>query len=124
MILQTHSDALHLSVPKARSRVVGLFFLSNNAVQPNQAKLNGTIHVLCKIIKILLGSAAESKIAASFLNTHEAIPMRNTLEEIDHKQPATPIQVDNTTAVGFIHKQIKQRHSKAIGMIFYWLQDR
>ena len=50
--------------------------------------------------------------------------MRKSLEELDYKQPATPIQVDNATAVGFIHKQIKQRRSKAIDMTFYWLQDR
>ena len=34
------------------------------------------------------------------------------------------MQVDNTTAVGFIHKQIKQQQSKAIDMRYYWLQDR
>ena len=57
------------------------------------------------------------------MNAHEAIPIRNTLEELGHNQPPTPIQVDNTTAVGFIHKQIKQRRSKAINMRFYQLQD-
>ena len=85
----------------------GSFFLSNNPVQPNQAKLNGAIHVRCKIIKSVVGSAAESEIASAFLNTHEATPMKNTLEELDHKQLATPIQVDSTTAVRLIHKQIK-----------------
>ena len=41
-----------------------------------------------------------------------------------HPQPPTPIQIDNTTAVGFANKTIKQRASKAIDMRFYWLQDR
>ena len=124
MILQIHSDASYLSAPKARSRAAGFFFLSNNPAQPNQADLNGTIHVLCKIIKSVVGSAAESEIAAAYLNSHEAIPMRNTLQELGHKQPATPMQVNNTMAVSFIHKQIKQRQLKAIDMRFYWLQDR
>lgn len=50
--------------------------------------------------------------------------MRNTLEELGYQQPATPMQVDNATAVDFIHKQIMQRQSKVTGMRFYWLQDR
>ena len=44
--------------------------------------------------------------------------MRKTLKELDHKQLENLIQVDNATATGFIHKQIKQRLSKAIDMIF------
>ena len=103
---------------------MGFFFLSNNPDQSNQAHLNRTIHVLCKIIKSVVGSAAKSEIVAAYLNSHEAILMRNTLQELGHKQPATPMQVGNTKAVGFIHKQIKQRQSKAIDMRFYWLQDR
>jgi hypothetical protein len=41
-----------------------------------------------------------------------------------HPQPSTPIQVDNTTAVGFANSTIKQKRSKAIDMRFYWIQDR
>ena len=52
------------------------------------------------------------------------IPIRNTLDDLNQKQPENPIQVHNATAVGFIHKQIKQSRSKAICMRFYWLQDR
>ena len=105
MMLQMHIDDSYMSAPKARIRASGFFFLSNNPVQPNQSKLNGAIHMLCKIIKSLVWSAAESEIASAFLNAHGEIPLRNTLEELCHKQPATPIQVDNTTDVGFIHKK-------------------
>ena len=51
MTLQIHSDASYLSAPKARSRAACFFFLSNNPAQLDQAKINGAIHVLCKIIK-------------------------------------------------------------------------
>ena len=34
------------------------------------------------------------------------------------------MQVDNTTAVGLINKEIKQKRTKLIDMRFYWLQDR
>ena len=108
MILQIHSNASYLSVLKARSRAVGFFSLSNNPAQSNQADLNRTIYVLCKIIKSIVGSAAESKIVVAYLNSYEVIPMRNTFQELGHKQPATLMQVDNTTAASFTHKQIKK----------------
>ena len=41
-----------------------------------------------------------------------------------HPQLPTPLAVDNTTAVGFANKTIKQKMSKAIDMRFYWMQDR
>ena len=41
-----------------------------------------------------------------------------------HPQPATPVQVDNSTACGIANETIKQRRSKAIDMRFYWVQDR
>ena len=91
MMLQTCSDTSCLSSPKEKSRTAGLFFLSNNSAQINQTKLNEATHVLCKIAKSALGLAAKSEIAAEFLNTHESMPMRNTLVELDYKQPATPI---------------------------------
>ena len=41
----------------------------------------------------------ESEVAAAFLATLEAIPIRIALEEMGHKQPPNPLQVDNTNAV-------------------------
>ena len=49
--------------------------------------------------------------------------IRTTLEELGHTQPPTPMQVDNTTAVGFANNNIKQKRSKAIYMRFYWIRD-
>ena len=71
-----------------------------------------------------MGSAAEAEIGAGYMTAQDSIPIRTTLEEMGHPQPPTPIQVDNTTAVGFANKTIKQKRSKAIDMRFYWLQDR
>ena len=50
--------------------------------------------------------------------------MQTILIEIDHPQPPTPIQVDNSTAVGIANKSIKQKMSKAMDMRFHWMQDR
>ena len=41
-----------------------------------------------------------------------------------HSQPPTPVQVDNSTALGIATGAIKQRKSKAMDMRFYWIRDR
>ena len=38
--------------------------------------------------------------------------------------PPPPAEVDNSTAVGFANKQIKQQKSKSMDMRYYWIQDR
>lgn len=124
MCLHVHSDVSYLSVPKARSRVGGHFFLSDHPDKPGILRINGPVHVISKIIKLVMASAAEAEIGASFVAAQESIPIVTSLEELGHKQPPTLIQVDNTTAVGFANREIKQERSKAIDMRFYWLQDR
>ena len=46
------------------------------------------------------------------------------LEEMVHPQPPTPVQVDNSTALGIATGTIKQCKSKSIDMRFYWIGDR
>ena len=53
----------------------------------------------------------------------EAIPIRIALEEMGHKQTPTPMQVDDTTAVGFCNDRIKHCRSKAIDVHFHWIKD-
>ena len=65
-----------------------------------------------------MSSAAEAEIGANFINAKDYLPIRTTLEELGHPQPPTPMQVDNTTAVGFTNNTIKQKRSKAIDMRF------
>ena len=74
---------------------------------------------MCQIIKTFVSSSAEAKIGATFLNAKDTLWIHTTLEELGHPQPPTPMQVDNTTEVGFANNTIKQKRSKAIGMRFY-----
>lgn len=132
MILHIDSDASYLSCSKARSRAAGYHFLSSHPKDPSKAPTpnepapptNGAIHVLCVIMREILASAAEAELAALFHNGREACPLRITLEELGHKQPATRIATDNTTAQGITEDTIKQKRSKAIDMRFYWIRDR
>ena len=63
-----------------------------------------------------MGSTAEAEIGASYTNRKEAIPISTALEEMVNPQPPTPMQVVNTTSVGFTNSTIKQKCSKAIDM--------
>jgi hypothetical protein len=47
-----------------------------------------------------------------------------TLYEMGHRQDATELKTDKTTADGIINNTVQQKHSKAMDMIFYWVKDR
>ena len=124
MVLWTVSDASYLSKPNARSRAGALFFLSDrpkNAAQPQSTtpKPNGIVYAMAKIIPNVMSSAMESEVAGTFMAAKEACPIRVALEEMGHPQPATPMQVDNSAAVGFATSTIKPKRSKAIDMHFH-----
>jgi hypothetical protein len=129
MILHIHSDASYLSEGKARSRAGGHYFLSRLSASPNEPPnspppLNGPLFTISRIMRNVMGSAAEAEIGATYINGTEAVPIRTTLAELGHPQPPTPMQVDNSTAEGFANDTIKQKRSKAIDMRFYWIKDR
>ena len=70
-----------------------------------------------------MGSAAEAKIGAVYINGKEAVLICTFLLELGHPQPTTPIQVNNSTADGFTNDAIKKKLSKAIDMRFYWIRN-
>jgi hypothetical protein len=72
----------------------------------------------------MFASAAESEVGGCFLNTQSGAPLRVTLAEQGHIQPATPLHTDNPTAFGILNEKIKQKRSKAIDMRYHWLTNR
>eukprot|EP00804_Cyclotella_cryptica_P008445 CCRYP_003953-RG/>CCRYP_003953-RG protein AED:0.45 eAED:0.45 QI:0/-1/0/1/-1/0/1/0/87 len=48
-----------------------------------------------------MSSAAEAELGALYINARETIPQRHLLNELGHPQPPTPIQIDNSTALGW-----------------------
>ena len=106
MVLNVHSDASYLIEPKAKSRAGGHYFMSDNATNPVD---NGAVHSIVQVIKHVMSLAAEAEIGALFLNSCQAIPARTILTEMVHQQPPTPIQTDNTTALGFVSKTCNQK---------------
>jgi hypothetical protein len=59
------------------------------------------------VIRNVMESAAEAEVGALYDNPREAVPLRNTLQEMGYPQPPTPVQVDNSTANGFANNQFK-----------------
>jgi hypothetical protein len=121
MILHIHSEASYLSVSKTRSILGGIFYLGYNT--PNQDKLNGSILNVASVINNVVASAAESEVVACFQNAQAAAPLLTTLLELGHKQPATPLRTNNSTAYGILNETIKQKRSKSMDMKHYCLQD-
>ena len=72
MILHIDSDAAYLVEQGAKSRAGGYFYLGNK----DGNLINGSIHIIAKIIKHVMSSAAEAEIAALFLDAKAAIPIR------------------------------------------------
>ena len=121
MVLAVHSDASYLSKPKARSRAGGHFFLTADADEPPN---NGAILNISKIMTSVMSSAADAELGALYINACEAVAIRNLLQEMGHKQPKSPMQTDNSTALGVVNSNIQPRRTKSMDMRFYWLRCR
>jgi hypothetical protein len=72
----------------------------------------------------VVASEAESEAGTCFQNSQTAAPQRVTLIELGHKQAATPLRNENSTAYRILNETIKQKRSKSMDMKYYWLQDR
>ena len=121
MILALHSDASYNSEPKSKSRAAENYYIS----KLNDEKFNnGTVLALSKIIKHVMTSALEAKVASLFYNYKSDIPLRISLEEMGHHQPKTPVTTDNTTAQGLIAKTMILKRAKSYDMIFNFLKCR
>eukprot|EP00804_Cyclotella_cryptica_P028370 CCRYP_016433-RA/>CCRYP_016433-RA protein AED:0.40 eAED:0.40 QI:0/-1/0/1/-1/1/1/0/247 len=119
MVLAAHSDASYLSETNAHSHTGGHFFLSENEHYPIN---NGAVLNIAQIIKAIMSSAAETKLGALYINACEVIPLRHLLTEMGHPQPPTPIQTDNSTALGIVNNTIQPKRTKVTDMHFHWLR--
>ena len=124
MILHVESNAAYLIAPKARSRIVGYYHLSDHPNITNSLRLNAAIQVECKTLQHVVSSSVEAEVAGIFHNATMALPMRHILISLGHPQPPTPIKTDNATATGFVYDNIHQKRSKSWDMRYYWLRDR
>jgi hypothetical protein len=71
-----------------------------------------------------MSSAAEAELGALFINAKTAISIQQTLIELGHPQPRTPMQTDNATAHALLTNKILPKALKAMDMRFHWLWCR
>ncbi len=119
MRLAIHSDALHVSEPKACSRAVGHMFMAGMEDIPI---INGVVLNISHIIRAVMSSAVEAKLGALFINAKMAVLMQCTLEELGHLQTCNPIQTDNLTAHVLLTNRILPKVLKTRDMRFHWLR--
>jgi len=103
MVLAGHSNILYLSKLKAHSQTGRHFFMSSNTTKPPN---NGAILTIAQVIKAVMSLAAEAEVGALYINCRETIPACHTLEFMGHPQPPTPMQTDNTTALGIVNNNV------------------
>ncbi len=102
MVLVVHSTASYLSKPKACSCAGGHFFLSSDVVNliDNRSVLN-----IAALIKAVMSSAAEPELGALYINAHEAVPQRRTLEEMGHKHHCAAHHIEKCHKI-LTHKSV------------------
>eukprot|EP00804_Cyclotella_cryptica_P008148 CCRYP_004621-RA/>CCRYP_004621-RA protein AED:0.29 eAED:0.29 QI:0/0/0/1/0/0/3/0/521 len=105
MILAAHSDASYLSESHARSSG-GHFFLSKMIITPPTM---GPSSPFRKSSKSLCLPLLRPNFGALYINAREVIPLRHLLLEMGHPQPPTPIQTDNSTALGVVTNTIQPK---------------
>ena len=93
--------------------------MSNNSPIPAN---NGAVVTISQIIKAVMSSAAEAILGDIFINCREVIPARHAIKAMEHKQPPTPMQTDNTTAHGVVTNNIASKRLKSMDMKLHWLR--
>ena len=122
MILCIHSDAYYQLETESCSRNVRYFFLGSPNYNDTKED-NFAIHTTCEIIKNVMSAASEAECRATFINCKAAVPLHITLKEMEHPQPPTPVQIENSTIEVIMNSTVQQKRSKAMDMQFYWVQD-
>jgi hypothetical protein len=113
MQLKIHSDASYLSEPKSKSRIGGFFYLGGKSYSRMAPLSNGPLLCHTTVLRHAVSSVAEAEFGALFVNAKEGIVMRTTLSEMGHKQDATDLTTDNTTADGIINNTVQQKTLKS-----------
>ena len=117
MVLAAHSDAGFANETKSRRRAGAHIFLSENNSIP---QWNGPVLTIAQIMKYVVLSAADAKMTALFLTAKEMVPLQNTLTKMGWKQPPSPLQTDNSTAVGKTKYTLIPEESRSWDLRLNW----
>jgi hypothetical protein len=87
----------------------------SNQTKMNSPPNNGAILTLSTMVKAVVSSAAKAELGALYLNAKEAAYLCQVLAEMNHPQPQTPIQTNNSMAEGVCNHKIQLKQTKSNG---------
>ncbi len=119
IILCAHMDASYLNETKSCSRAgAHISYLEDDPIPC----FNGAVLTIATIIKFVMASAAEEELAALFIAARKMVPHRQTLINMGWPQPRSPIQTNNSMAIGVTNKTIVPKRAKMMDIRLWWLQ--
>jgi hypothetical protein len=111
MIMNIHSNVSYLSEKGAQSCTCGHFFMGWMPKTGEPIKLNGAFHTNLSIMRFVVALVEEAELEALFHNCQTRMIFRQTLADLGHTQPKTPVHCNNATAVGITNNAVKQQQS-------------
>ena len=121
MLLEIFGDASYNSERNARSRGGGFFHCAR---YNDPAFINGPILCVSTLIPTVVSSAAEAEYATLFINGRLAIPLRQTLDDMNCIQGRTRMITDNETAEKIVNGTCELKRAKSMDMRYHWLRQR
>jgi hypothetical protein len=118
MIICAHANAGFNNESKGRSQAGAHIFVSKNDTFP---KHNRPILSISQIMKFVMSSAAKAELGALNTTAKEMVPLRQSLIGMAWLQPCTPIQMDNSTAVGVTNLTNILQKTKSMDLRLWWL---
>ncbi len=109
---------------KRAAEHAGIFFMGWMPKNGEPIRLNGAFYVNTTILRFVVASAAEAKLGALFHNCPDGVIFWQTLTDLGHLQPKTPVHCDNATAVGIANNNVKRQRSRAMEMRFFLIGDK
>ena len=93
--------------------------ISKNTTVPS---INRPVLTISQIIINVMSSAAEAELSGLLIYTKPMVPLRNTLMEMGWPHPPSPVQCDNSTAIGVTNKTMVNKILKSMDMRLWWLR--
>ena len=73
---------------------------------------NGAVLNIAHIIKHVMTPTTEAELAALYIMAREAVYMRIILKEMGHKEPPTPLQIDNAMAKAVVNSKVQPKKQR------------
>jgi hypothetical protein len=90
----------------------------------NPIKINKVFHISVNILRFVVASAAEAELGALYHNCQTGIVFCHTLEVMGHRQPKTPVNCNNATAVRIANNTVKRQCLQSMEKRFFWISDK